>query len=165
MLSSRAVRRIAKPIQSHIEGVKSEFSKLTSNRRNLRPTSMSETLLERLRGNSQSSSSGLDVSLDATAREEEFKQALECALGSLGKLGPIFREREIRWHSEMASVKEETENYQMRQAFGGIMPVPTHPYAHQMQHHLHAHPQMQMQQLIHGQVPLTSYRNQPVYVI
>jgi hypothetical protein len=69
---------------------------------------------------SGTSADGSEVSSET--REEDLKRALEAALGSLGALGSIYEQREVRWREEMRRVSEDRERVELLLRQAGSLP-------------------------------------------
>jgi hypothetical protein len=110
-LKSRAIRRQAvQAISAPMKEVRAGFSRIASQRRTTRlhrPSIVERFMLPSI----GSSGDGSDGSSES--REEDLKRALEVALGSLGALGGIYEQREVRWVEEMRRISEDRERVEL----------------------------------------------------
>ncbi|EMD41139.1 hypothetical protein CERSUDRAFT_111705 [Gelatoporia subvermispora B] len=117
-LTSRSLRREASLYNSPVlASMRGAFQHLAAQRRSARCKRIS--LAERLSTRSGSSADGSSGSGELHS-EEDLRNALEAALGSLGELGKLYEERESRWKDEMRQISEDREKVELllRQALG-----------------------------------------------
>ncbi|KAL1747781.1 hypothetical protein HDZ31DRAFT_31153 [Schizophyllum fasciatum] len=124
-LSSRAIRRNATLREGKtLRLLRTQFSRLSAERRRVRAHSRSSSLADRLFAHVASPLTRGDGTpgADATAdmREEDLRRALGTALGSLGALGSMYEQREARFKEELRRTAEERQRVEllMRQALG-----------------------------------------------
>jgi len=118
-LTSRSIRRESSLINSPaMFNMRSAFRHVASRRRVAR--SRKSTLADRLLMPSGTSADGSEGSSET--REEDLKRALEAALGSLGALGSIYEQREVRWREEMRRVSEDRERVELLLRQAGSLP-------------------------------------------
>ncbi|EED77252.1 predicted protein [Postia placenta Mad-698-R] len=118
-LTSRSIRRDPALANSpKLSAIKSSFNSLATQRRTTRAHRVS--LVQRLQLSSASSAAG---SPGGEAREEDLRRALEAALGSLGEMGKIYEQREVRWRDEMRQLTEDRDRVEMllRQTLGPVL--------------------------------------------
>ncbi|KAH8105441.1 hypothetical protein BXZ70DRAFT_887164 [Cristinia sonorae] len=115
-ITSRSIRRDTALLRSEPHtNLRVNFNRIASHRRTTRSRRFS--LADHL---SAAPSLSGDGSQSGGEREEDLRRALEAALGSLGALGTLYEQREVRWRDEMRRVADEREHVEflLRQALG-----------------------------------------------
>ncbi|KIY51068.1 hypothetical protein FISHEDRAFT_38550 [Fistulina hepatica ATCC 64428] len=134
-VTSRSIKRYPMLKNSPaMRNIRSEFSRLASQRRVLRSQKQKASLADRFLGQYMSSrdgssSSSLEPSESDSSREEELRRALNAALGSLDALNGIYEQREARWREEMRRITEDHEkvDFLLRQVVGETFTSRTDP--------------------------------------